>query len=244
MNPLGRAAVVVSCSLLAGRLRRPDLLRQRRRRPDDDAEPDRHRCVDGADAERRRSTPPSTTATAAPSPDVLTLEGIASGAPPSVPYLAATDAGWSLVRPDGADAQPCPARTTRSRRWATGSSARRRSTTWRRRSSSTATSRRSRTPTNPSGSLAVTPDGAIVGWLTTDGQPARRGARRQPGVGPAGRATRPVRLAALVSDGDTCKEGDGGQRVRGLRELRRRHERPVGDLPRHRRHHAGRPGRR
>ena len=63
--------------------------------------------------------------------------------------------------------------------------------------------------TNPGGSLAVTPDGAIVGWLSADGRPhvVERGGSQEwnlPVVEGAGS------LAALISDGDTCKEGEGG----------------------------------
>jgi hypothetical protein len=139
---------------------------------------------------------------------VLTLEGIASGAPPSVPYLAATDAGWSLVRPDGA--APTLARAYDAFApmgdGLVGTAS----------VDDVAQAfvldgdlEEVSHAANPSGSLAVTPDGAIVGWLTTDGSPhvvERDGSQEWnlPVVDEAGS------LAALVSDGDTCKEGDGG----------------------------------
>ena len=62
--------------------------------------------------------------------------------------------------------------------------------------------------TNPSGSLAVTPDGAIVGWLTTEGSPtswsaaaARSGTfrRRRGGV-----------IAALVATATPARRATAG----------------------------------
>ncbi len=63
--------------------------------------------------------------------------------------------------------------------------------------------------TNPGGSLTVTPDGSIVGWLSSAGRPhvVERGGSQEwdlPEVEGGGT------LAALISDGDTCQEGEGG----------------------------------
>ncbi len=59
------------------------------------------------------------------------------------------------------------------------------------------------------GSLAVTPDGSIVAWLGTDGRPhvVEGGGAREFDL-PA--VPRGVDIAAIISDGTTCKEGAGG----------------------------------
>ena len=59
------------------------------------------------------------------------------------------------------------------------------------------------------GSLVATPDGSIVGWLGSDGTPhvVEAGGSREltmPQVERGGS------LASLISDGPTCKEGEGG----------------------------------
>ena len=63
--------------------------------------------------------------------------------------------------------------------------------------------------TNPSGTLAVTPDGAIVGWVTTEGRPhvVERGGSQEWDLSVVDEAGS---IAALVSDGDTCLEGSDG----------------------------------
>jgi hypothetical protein len=164
----------------------------------------------------------STTATPGPSessptedgpkgqPGVLNMEGLAQGEPPRVPYLAAdpdSDA-WSLVEPDGT-------RRALERRY-----------------DAFATIGEGAVATasvddvsvsvvldadlheisraeNPSGTIAVTPEGLIAGWLGAEGRPhvVEDGGAQEfdlPQVQGAGS------LAALISDGPTCQEGHGG----------------------------------
>ena len=139
---------------------------------------------------------------------MLTLEGVAPGAPPSVPYLAATDAGWSLVRPGG-DAQPLPRAYDAFAPMGDGLVG----------TASVDEQARSYVldgnlvevsqGTNPSGSLAVTPDGSIVGWVTTEGRPhvVERGGSQEWDMSVVDEAGS---IAALVSDRGTCLEGSDG----------------------------------
>ena len=206
MNLLGRtAALVVSALLLAGC---GDQTSSRSAADDPTATPSP--TVPSSTPSASPSDPAaSTSSPAAPTgPVILTLDGIASGAPPTVPFLAADNGGWSLVRPGG-DVQPLPRPYDAFAPMGDGLVG----------TASDDDETKSYVldgnlevvseGTNPGGSLAVTPDGAIVGWLSADGRPhvVERGGSQEwnlPVVEGAGS------LAALISDGDTCKEGEGG----------------------------------
>jgi len=62
---------------------------------------------------------------------------------------------------------------------------------------------------SPGGLLATTPDGSIVGWLGADGRPhvVEAGGGLELDMPPVEGGDH---LASLISDGTTCKEGDGG----------------------------------
>jgi hypothetical protein len=156
---------------------------------------------------------PSTTASTADTPDpvdpgVLTIRGVPRGAPPRIPYLAHAGDTWALVRPDG---------TTESLDREYGEFATMGdglvATTY----SATGTQvvlldgqlQEVHAYDVPEGGLVATPDGAIVGWLGADGRPhvVEHGGDQEwdlPEV------TGGSSLAALVSDGTTCKEGVEG----------------------------------
>ena len=116
------------------------------------------------------SSTPSPSSAAPAGPGVLTLEGAASGAPPSVPYLTVTGAGSSLVRPGGG-AQPLPraydAFAPRGDSLVGTASVDEQA----RSSVLDGNLEEVSQETNPSGTLAATPDGSIVGWVTTEGRP-------------------------------------------------------------------------
>ncbi len=160
---------------------------------------------------------PSVTASTADTPDPsdpvtagdLTIEGVSQGPPPRVPYLAADGDTWNLVEPDG---------TTRplDRKYDTFAPMGDGLVGTAYLDDETVAfvldgDLRVVSRLNVSGgSLAVTPDGQIVGWLGRDGGPhvVERGGTQEwdlPLVQDADS------LAALVSDGTTCKEGEGGQ---------------------------------
>ena len=202
MNPLGRAVVLVLCSVLLA------------------ACGDRTSSGSAADDPTSPASTPSPTGTSTPTESastsatapagsgVLTLNGVASGAPPSVPYLAVTDAGASLVRPGG-DAQRLPRAYDSFAPMGDGLVG----------TASVDDQARSYVldgdleevsqGTNPSGTLAATPDGAIVGWLTTEGRPhvVERGGSQEWDLSVVDEAGS---IAALVADGDTCQEGPDG----------------------------------
>ena len=139
---------------------------------------------------------------------MLTLEGLAPGAPPAVPYLTVTEAGSSLLRPGG-DAQPLPRAYDAFAPMGDGLVG----------TASVDDQARSYVldgdleevsqGTNPSGSLAVTPDGAIVGWVTTEGRPhvVEDGGSQEWDLSVVDEAGS---MAALVSDRGTCLEGSDG----------------------------------
>jgi hypothetical protein len=199
MNPLGRAAVLVLSSVLLA------------------ACGDQTSSGTGADdptpspsttSETPAPATPSASATAPDEPGVLTLEGVASGAPPSVPYLTVTDAGASLVRPGG-EAQPLPRPYDAFAPMGQGLVG----------TASVEDQARSYVldgdlqevsqATNPSGTLAVTPDGAIVGWVTTEGRPhvVERGGSQEWDMSVVDEAGS---IAALIATSDTCQEGPDG----------------------------------
>jgi hypothetical protein len=201
MNPLGRAAVLVLCSVLLA------------------ACGDRASSGNSADepatptptpSPTSASTPTESTSPSAPAePGVLTLDGVASGAPPSVPYLTVTDAGSSLLRPGG-ETQPLPRAYDAFAPMGDGLVG----------TASVDEQARSYVldgdlvevsqGANPSGSLAATPDGSIVGWVTTEGRPhvVERGGSQEWGMSVVDEAGS---IAALVSDSDTCQEGLDGR---------------------------------
>jgi hypothetical protein len=202
MNPLGRAAVLVLCSVLLA------------------ACGDRTSSGSAADDPTTPASTPSPTGTSTPTESastsatapagsgVLTLNGVTSGAPPSVPYLAVTDAGASLVRPGG-DAQRLPRAYDSFAPMGDGLVG----------TASVDDQARSYVldgdleevsqGTNPSGTLAATPDGAIVGWVTTEGRPhvVEDGGSQEWDMSVVDEAGS---IAALVGDGGTCLEGSDG----------------------------------
>ncbi|HEU5241671.1 MAG TPA: hypothetical protein VFU25_06645 [Ornithinibacter sp.] len=194
MNPLGRAAVLVLCSVLLAACG--------------------EKTSSGsaaADETTPTSTPtevPSPSATASAAPGVLTLEGVAPGAPPSVPYLTVTGSGASLVRPGG-DAQPLPRAYDSFAPMGDGLVGTASVDDQARSYVLDADLEEVSQGTNPSGTLAATPDGAIVGWVTTEGRPhvVERDGSQEWDLSVVDEAGS---VAALVSDGDTCQEGPDG----------------------------------
>jgi len=200
MNPLGRAAVLVLCSVLLA------------------ACGDQTSSGSAADDPASPTPTPSPTSPSTPSesasptaraaPGVLTLDGLALGAPPAVPYLTVTEGGSSLLRPGG-DAQPLPRAYDAFAPMGDGLVG----------TASVDDQARSYVldgdleevsqGTNPSGSLAVTPDGAIVGWVTTEGRPhvVEDGGSQEWDLSVVDEAGS---MAALVSDRGTCLEGSDG----------------------------------
>ena len=202
MNPLGRAVVLVLCSVLLA------------------ACGDRTSSGSAADDPTSPASTPSPTGTSTPTESastsatapagsgVLTLNGVTSGAPPSVPYLAVTDAGASLVRPGG-DAQRLPRAYDSFAPMGDGLVG----------TASVDDQARSylldgdleevSQGTNPSGTLAATPDGAIVGWVTTEGRPhvVEDGGSQEWDMSVVDEAGS---IAALIGDRGTCVEGSDG----------------------------------
>ena len=172
------------------------------------------------------STPPETTATDSPPPSAtdpasptedavpmeLTTEGLATGPPPAIDYIADTGGGEQpirLVRRGGTSQDLAayydsyalignglvavdqddngPVAVVLDDNFEETSRARMRG-----------------------GSLAVTSDGSIVGWLGSDGSThvVEGGGTREYDMPTVPRG---ADLAALLSDGPTCKEGEGGQ---------------------------------
>lgn len=200
MNPLGRAAVLVLCSVL---LAACGDQASSGSADDDPASPT------PTPSPTSPSTPPgSASPTAQAAPGVLTLEGLVLGAPPAVPYLTVTEDGSSLLRPGG-DAQPLPRAYDAFAPMGDGLVG----------TASVEDQARSYVldgdleevsqGTNPSGSLAVTPDGAIVGWVTTEGRPhvVEDGGSQEWDLSVVDEAGS---MAALVSDRGTCLEGSDG----------------------------------
>jgi hypothetical protein len=157
------------------------------------------------------STTPEPTASEPATTDALTLDGLSRGEAPHIPYLALDDAGgWTLVEPDGTTRALDRPYTT----FATmgdGLVA----TSW----SDEAIRayvldgdlREVSSTDIRGGQLAATPDGEIVAWLGTDGRPhvVEQGGAQEYDLNPVPRNGDHV--AAVVSDGTTCREGEGGQ---------------------------------
>jgi len=157
-------------------------------------------------------TPSATASTAAPSSPgpvgVLTLAGLPQGAPPHLPYLAADGATWSLVAPDGTQ-RPLDRQYDAFAPMGGGLVG---TTYVDDRTVAVVLDGDLREVSRADvggGSLAVTPDGAIVGWLGTDGSPhvVERGGSQEWNL-PAVRGG--DSLAALTSDGTTCQEAVEG----------------------------------
>ena len=156
----------------------------------------------------------STTATPSPAdpvpPGALTLVGVPEGAPPHVPYLALDTAGsWTLIGPDGA-ARPLARPYTSFAALGDGLVA----TSW---SDEARTAyvldgdlREVSSAETRGGQLATSPDGEIVAWLGADGRPhvVEQGGAQEYDLNPVPKGDH---VSAVVSDGTTCKEGDGGQ---------------------------------
>ena len=200
MNPLGRAAVLVLCSVL---------LAACGDQTSSGSAADEPATATPTESPTSTSTPTeSASPSAPPEPGVLTLEGVAPGAPPSVPYLAATDAGWSLVRPGG-DAQPLPRAYDAFAPMGDGlvgiASVDEQARSYVLDGDLVEVSQ----GTNPSGTLAATPDGSIVGWVTTEGRPhvVEDGGSQEWDMSVVDEAGS---IAALVSDRGTCLEGSDG----------------------------------
>ena len=141
-------------------------------------------------------TPTATASTAEPTeptepPKIgdLAVHGLPEGAPPQVPYLAADGATWNLVEPDGAT-RPLPRRYETFAPMGDGLVG----TAYRDDETLAFVldgDLREVAQLNVSGgTLAVTPDGAIVRVARQRRQPARRGGWRRPGVGPPARSGR------------------------------------------------------
>jgi hypothetical protein len=157
-------------------------------------------------------TPTATASTAEPTHEpvrVLTTKGVPEGASPHVPYLALDGGAWNLVEPDGTK-RPLDREYGAFAPMGDGLVG----TTY------------SGDVDNEvavldgdlhqvsahevrDGGLAVSPDGAIVGWLGADGRPhvvEQGGAQEWDLPEVRGGSS----LAALISDGTTCKEGVEG----------------------------------
>ncbi len=172
------------------------------------------------------SSPPETTATESPSPSPtdpasptddaepmeLTTEGLATGSPPAIDYIADSGGGEQPIRlvRRGGTSQDLPGYYDSFALIGNGLVA-----VDQGENGPVAVvldgnlHETSRSPMR-GGSLAVTSNGVIVGWLDTDGRThvVEGGGSREydlPAV-PQG-----ADLAALVTDGQTCKEGEGGQ---------------------------------
>ena len=200
MNPLGRAAVLVLCSVLLA------------------ACGDQTSSASAADDPASPTPTPSPTSPSTPSesasptapaaPGVLTLDGLAPGPPPAVSYLTVTEAGSSLLRPGG-DAQPLPRTYDAFAPMGDGlvgtASVEDQASSYVLDGDLEEVSQ----GTNPSGSLAVTPDGAIVGWVTTEGRPhvVEDGGSKEWDLSVVDEAGS---MGALVSDRGTCLEGSDG----------------------------------
>ena len=202
MNPLGRAAVLVLCSVLLA------ACGDRTSSGSAAVDPTTPASTPSPTGTSTPTESASTSATAPAGSGVLTLNGVASGAPPSVPYLAVTDAGASLVRPGG-DAQPLPRAYDSFAPMGDGLVG----------TASVDDQARSYVldgdleevsqGTNPSGTLAATPDGAIVGWVTTEGRPhvVEDGGSQEWDMSAVDEAGS---IAALIGDRGTCVEGSDG----------------------------------
>jgi len=200
MNPLGRAAVLVLCSVLLAACGDQTSSGSA---AGDPASPTPTPSPSGSSTPSESASP-----TAPAAPGVLTLDGLALGAPPAVSYLTVTEGGSSLLRPGG-DAQPLPRTYDAFAPMGDGLVG----------TASVDDQARSYVldgdleevsqGTNPSGSLAVTPDGAIVGWVTTEGRPhvVEDGGSQEWDLSVVDEAGS---MAALVSDRGTCLEGSDG----------------------------------
>jgi hypothetical protein len=157
-------------------------------------------------------TPTATASTAEPSDvepvRVITTKGLPTGPPPQVPYLAADGTTWTLVEPDGTT-RPLERGYSEFAPMGAGLVG----TTYADSDNQVVLLdgdlREVRAHEVGEGGLAVTPDGAIVGWLGADGRPhvvEHGGAQEWDLPEVKGGST----LAALVSDGSTCKEGEEG----------------------------------
>ncbi len=162
-------------------------------------------------------TPSATASTAETSepadpvqPGVLTLVGVPEGAPPHVSYLAQdAHGGWSLVSPDGSS-RPLDRQYDAFATMGDGivgmASVDDQTMAFvldgELREVSSAEVR--------GGTIATTPDGEIVSWLGADGRPhvVEQGGAQEYDLNPVPKGDH---VAAVVSDGTTCKEGEGGQ---------------------------------
>jgi hypothetical protein len=171
------------------------------------AEPSATESPSAEPTEAETSTPPSIGG----APVVLSFKGLELGAPPAMPYLREdSDApgGWSLVEQDG-DVRPLSRSYAQFAPMGEGLVG----LTY---EDDTAAAYLldgdlrdvSRTEASEGG-LAVTPDGSIVGWLGTDKAPhfVEGGGNRE-GYLPEVKGG--SSLAALLVDGATCQEGEGG----------------------------------
>ena len=171
------------------------------------------------------TTPPETSATDSPSPSAtdpasptedagpmeLTTEGLAMGSPPAVDYIADTGGGEQPMQTDPRGGSSHDLEAYYDSFALIGNSM---VAVDQDENGPVAVvldgnlAETSRSPMR-GGSLAVTPDGSIIAWLGTDGRPhvIEGGGSREfdlPAV-PKG-----ADIAAILSDGTTCQEGEGG----------------------------------
>lgn len=158
-------------------------------------------------------TPAVTASTAEPSEPAMTsglaITGVKQGAPPQVPYLALDGGTWNLVEPDGTK-RPLDREYAAFAPMGDGLVG----TTYVDDRTVAVVldgdlSAVSRADVR-GGTLASTPDGEIVAWLGTDGRPhvVEQGGSQEYDLNPVPGGDH---VSAVVSDGTTCKEGEGGQ---------------------------------
>jgi hypothetical protein len=156
-------------------------------------------------------TPTATASTAEPTQEpvrVLTIKGLPQGPSPQVPYLALDGGAWSLVEPDGSTRRLEQEYAT----FAPMGEGLVGTTYVDDRTVAVVLdgdlSEVSRAEVR-GGTLATTPDGEIVAWLGADGRPhvVEQGGAQEYDLNPVPGGDH---VSAVISDGTTCKEGEGG----------------------------------
>lgn len=157
---------------------------------------------------------PSATASTSDTPDPappgdLTLVGIPDGAPPHVPYLDTGRDGWLLVEPDGTT-RPLDRQYDAFAAMGDGIVATASVDDTTRAFVLDGDLREVSSAEVRGGTIATTPDGEIVAWLGMDGRPhvVEQGGAQEYDLNPVPKGDH---VAAVVSDGTTCQEGEGGQ---------------------------------
>ncbi|MEO6510366.1 MAG: hypothetical protein ABIO16_05185 [Nocardioides sp.] len=155
------------------------------------------------------ATPSTSEASVPATPGDLTLVGVPDGAPPHIPYLDTGRDGWLLIEPDGTT-RPLDRQYDAFATMGDGIVGTAAVDDTTRAFVLDGDLHEVSSAEVRGGTIATTPDGEIVAWLGADRRPhvVEQGGAQEYDLNPVPQGDH---VAAVVSDGTTCKEGEEGQ---------------------------------